>query len=264
MNKKKNPSNLQKLLLSIFRTSVTIGLLFTPISAHAFSLTLTTFGSPRTFRDTNNDHKIFFSQTIPNQLSIQGWLIRDKGSYDAVETGSSVNGTVLNLTGLRVTNLSNRPLSLNNLINFESEFLRSYPNGIAFADQLLDGNFNGGSGNSVNLTGRVGTVQLATLSSSPNQFRFLRSSDPQRIQVGNTQQVRGRLAPLNLASGKRLILPDSACISVLDREVTDNDTRRICDRAAGVPEPTSVISLLAFGVFGGGFLLKRQRKSSDS
>jgi hypothetical protein len=262
MNKKKNPSQLQKLLLSIFRTSVTIGLLFTPISAHAFSLTLTTFGSSRTFRDTNNDNRIFFSRRIPNLVSIQGLLIRDQGSYRAVDTGSSVNGTVLNLTGLRVTNLSNRPLSLSNFINFESEFAFSYPNGLAAVSQLLDGNFNGGSGNSVSLTGRVGTVPIATLSSSPNQFRFFRSSN-RPIQVGNTQQVRGRLAPLNLARGRRLVLPDSACISVLDREVTTNDTRRICDRAASVPESSSVVTLLALGVFGGGFLLKGKRKSFD-
>jgi PEP-CTERM motif len=79
----------------------------------------------------------------------------------------------------------------------------------------------------------------------------------------NRRLVSGERLP-RLAPGETLSLPSSACVVIPDVEASDFKftVDKGC-KVRPVPEPSSVISLLALGVFGGGFLLKRRRKSSS-
>jgi PEP-CTERM motif len=275
MKNYKNTARLKN-LFSIAGIALAFGACLNSTDAHAFSrtcpdpnfsltLNLTPFHVQRTFFDCDNNNEIKFFTPQNGRVDIDGALYRRSGIY-TLSTGQSVQGTVLNLTNLTIRNLSQRNLNLTNLISFQDNFTfgsntsQLIP---VFAHQLIEGSFNGGTSNLVKFTGSLNGVDFPTLSSFNSQHFFSRSIQPQPRNVRNPLRVRGFLRPVQLNPRRTLTMSDSACILVLDRAVADNEARRICDRVASVPEPSSIIGLLAVGAFGGGFLLKRRRKSSS-
>jgi hypothetical protein len=279
MKNKKNTSKL-KCLLPITSAVLAFGLSLNTNPAQALSLVLKTSLSrnPITIIDNQNksldlDHSlntIHFNQR-KDGLVIKGILkksiIRDRFIPDV---GTKVNGFFLNLTELEVMNVGNTPIDLgfnnyppnNFFIFFSDSFSFSNP---TYASQLLDGSFeNGGLSNTVTLRGRAYGNLIEEQKVPRGQSDFNLSSNSKKISQASSNLVSGNLKSLTLRSVSKLKLPNSACVLVLDTPVNGNQTKRICDRVASVPEPSSVISLLALGIFGGGFLLKGRGKSSDS
>jgi hypothetical protein len=249
-------------------------LFLTPTSAQAFRLTLNAFGQtvPLSGRlDEDGQGLINFNRTLRGSsgqsLSISGTLVAKERLLTDL-SGMAVNGTVLNLTFLTVRNTGNRDIvNLPNFLLFSNTFTYDFGAGNVFAHQLFAGGFNRGRPNSATMTaviaGRGGTTFLPNLLSAPNPISFRRVSVNRLTNIRNRQFVQGRLTNLTLRAGQRLVLPDSACLLPTETSMTAEQVEQVCDRAASVPEPTSVISLLAVGVFGGGFLLKRRRKSTS-
>lgn len=249
------------------------GLFLTPTSAQAFRLTLNAFGQTVPLSGRTEDGKGFinFNRTLRGtsgqSLSISGTLIAQEGFLTDL-SGMAVNGTVLNLTFLRVSNTGTRDIiNLPNFLLFSNTLTYDFGAGNVFAHQLFAGGFNRGRPNSATMNaviaGRGGQTFLPNLVSAPEPRSFRRVSVNRLTNIRNRQFVQGRLTRLTLRAGQRLVLPDSACLLSTETRMTAEQVEQVCTRVASVPEPSSVISLLALGVFGGGFLLKRRRKSSS-
>lgn len=269
-----------KRLSKLVATAGAISLSFASSSASALQLRILSNplivdgGRDDLARDTRNF--IRFSKRI-GSLQIGGSLYADQFRGVELSNGLRVDGNVLNLTNVSINNQSNRrfntPLNVP-FFNFSNLFISSpLAVGNVYAYQILKGEFdsndinNPRGRNNVSLIGTVDGRLIANQVANPPAdipYDFDRRASKILLNLGREQLIRGRLTSLTLEPRFRLTLDRSACMVLANQPIEAGDAERICDRAAGVPEPSSVISLLALGIFGGGFLLKRQRKSSDS
>jgi hypothetical protein len=279
-----------KYLLQLVSATVTLGLSFNATSAHALDLSL--FGNPSIrdngFGDTCTDlSRICFQKpknVNPNpNLFTSGTISARVTSYLSGSTRININ--VLQLSGLNAQNGSS-PFITNNFITFTQDFTSSLTSGNIFAYQFLQGQFNQGGSNEVRFRVTVNSVPITDyLTSSPlptrPSYAFNPSPASKFIGTGFSARVIGQLNRLSLTANSSLGLGAGstvtqvsqvsrssqgnskgvgACIVVADRDIDEDVARSFCR----VPEPSSTLSLLAFGVLGGGFLLKRREKLSDS
>ncbi|HAG80034.1 MAG TPA: hypothetical protein DCL61_02435 [Cyanobacteria bacterium UBA12227] len=269
-------------LSQLIGATVVVGMCFHSTAAHALKITL---GTSQTLTINDNSsrdllpdttNKIRFNQTVGG-FSMRGTLIAQQGGV-IDDTGSTINGILLNLTSLTITNRNT--IDASTRIVFDNEFPFSANSG-AFAFPFLDGQFinSPNSPNRSTFVVRIDTTILEELSSigntSPNQpyiFEdFLRDSDGNArgefIPSVNDPLVRGTLN-FRLRAGQSVSLPDSACTVIVENSYETNftfeDSQRNCDLSAlDIPEPSSMISMLALGALGTGSLLKRKQKSGS-
>jgi hypothetical protein len=232
------------------------------------------------------DNRSGDSNSKPNQigfsrqdgaLNVSGLLVRQRirSLRFLRDPGVQVNGSLLVLTKLKVKNTNHTSIQLgnggqpsnNSFIFFQDFFQFKAP---GFGRLRLKGSFTNisqfsprGRNSSVTLTGSAYRIHLSSLTATNatrNNFdlpSYSKTITRNKV-VGNS--IAGDLNRLTLEGDKQLNLPNSACIVVLDKQVTDRDVEQLCDRAASVPEPSATITILTLGVLGSGFLLKRRRK----
>ncbi|MCU0532434.1 MAG: PEP-CTERM sorting domain-containing protein [Hydrococcus sp. Prado102] len=291
-----------KHLYTLAIAAITLVLCFNPASTQALSLRILgspSITNDGRGDSCPQDNIICFgkpqnSSPFPT-LSIGGRLVAEQFSNVNIR-GNLVDANVLNLTGFSVRNGGGRFIS-SNFITFNNTFPSFTGN--VYAYQFLQGDFNSRGRNQVNLAGTVNGQSIGTPLTSKelpgnSPFDFDRRGGRTFIGTGTRPTLTGNVSTLVLEPNNTLVLGRSslnrsslqlsslernlfvrenaetssgtgACIVLANQNITEDDAKDFCDRVAStsVPEPSSVISLLALGVFGGGFLLKRRRKSSS-
>ncbi|MGH2412567.1 MAG: PEP-CTERM sorting domain-containing protein [Microcystaceae cyanobacterium] len=78
-------------------------------------------------------------------------------------------------------------------------------------------------------------------------------------------KIVGEFKDSKLAPGETLSLPHSACIVVVEENLTEDEVKKICNQGnrVAIPEPSSALGLLALGALRTTSLLTRKQKPSQ-
>ncbi|NJK47023.1 PEP-CTERM sorting domain-containing protein [Candidatus Gracilibacteria bacterium] len=236
-----------------------------------------------------NPERPFYIDTLDGRWQASGRLEArtNIGNFEDIKVG----GVLLKLSNFRLKNLSdnNNVLSVSFLNDFTYNFTSlGFPLENVKGYNILSGQWRNEAGEFVSQTNLVTLDSsvlnkknqiLANLNAVSSDPPVRASTSPLSNQIPKSRQtilnnansrlnnprLFGILRRTKLKKGETLSLKNSAtaCIPDIDPSRVDIGVGDGC-RLRSVPEPSSVISLLALGTFGGGFLLKRKRKSSDS
>lgn len=274
-----------------------LGLCFNSTSAYALKLSI--LGN--NIKEIPGNGVINFHQNS-GSVSFKGTVIAKRGldTLSGVAGDDLVNGLVLELTNLDIVNNSSSLYEntrrtykgfLAPLIRFENNFgnlFQGNVSGFAFFDGSFEKNKDGlGNLNSKDLaifngTTRTGNDRICLrpgeqsclfpalgvlLPPNLNKRKYffdLETFFDLRANQVNNKSISGEIRRIKLGGKETFNLPTSACIVMTDNpDFTVEDARFNCDRTS-IPEPSSTISMLTLGVLGGGLLLKRRHKSSNS
>jgi hypothetical protein len=253
---------------------VTVGISLCAASAQAVQLTLFNGFSV----NTPNNRFDFSYLNVPagnTKLDIKGTVAASSGFF-ATSTGQGFQGTILNLTSLTVVNRGSSFFEwIYDPKNPESKPFMSFTNKFSapsfssgFAQQLLSGSLIGANlagTNKVTFNSGVNNTYLSEIN-SPNRsgtYAFNVSNGPVTLSNIGIPTMVGQLRSVRLGVNETLSLPNSACSTLTEIEISFAQSEKLCNRAAGIPEPSSVLSLLALGALGAGFVLKHKQRLED-
>ncbi|HBB35917.1 MAG TPA: hypothetical protein DDZ80_02305 [Cyanobacteria bacterium UBA8803] len=291
-----------KYLFHLIGTAAVIGIGFNSTSAHALTLSLAGNVIANNIQDNTTEDLDPLANIIDFRFTNQALtdssgdtatvsgLVRARWGSGSLSTeiGASLGGVLLTLRELELTaSASNEGLFnfTSNLITFSHNFNYQFvgrtgtPPSQLTAYQRLSGEFNSNStsvivnsNNSVTFDGFVNNSLIASLSSGQTAALTISTINiptasktfSNANRVLDNPLLEGKIAPLTLAAGQTLKLPNSACLLVADQDpdeplLTDADVEKSCSQS--VPEPSSALNLLALGILGTSYsCLKRKQK----